>query len=77
MEEMSKTAMETIVDYNQQDDTAHVFTYDPALQKKMDKLCADHPDEVQLSVECNGSKNYTFPKSWLKIPAPRKKKVTA
>ena len=30
MEEMSKTAMETIVDYNQQDDTAHVFTYDPA-----------------------------------------------
>ena len=25
MEEMSKTAMETIVDYNQQDDTAHVF----------------------------------------------------
>lgn len=77
MEEMSKTAMETIVDYNQQDDTAHVFTYDPALQKKMDKLCADHPDEVQLSVECNGSKNYTFPKSWLKITAPRKKKVTA
>ena len=77
MEEMSKTAIETIVDYNQQDDTAHVFTYDPALQKKMDKLCADHPEEVCMTVECNGSKNYTFPKSWLKITAPRKKKVTA
>ena len=77
MEEMSKTAMETIVDYNQQDDTAHVFTYDPALQKKMDKLCADHPDEVCMTVECNGSKNYMFPKSWLKITSPRKKKVTA
>ena len=42
-------------------------------QKKMDKLCADHPEEVCMTVECNGSKNYTFPKSWLKITAPRKK----
>ena len=30
----SKTAMETIVDYNQQDDTAHVFTYDPDVYKR-------------------------------------------
>lgn len=77
MEEMSKSAMKTIADYNQQENAAHVFTYDPALQKKLDKLCADRPDEIRMTVECNGSKNYEFPKSWFKITAPRKKKVSA
>ena len=73
---MSNVAEETIIATSAENNLAHVFTYNPALQKKLDKLCVERPDEVVMTVECNGSKNYTCPKSWIKVNAPRKKKVS-
>lgn len=72
MSNLSGLERETIANYNQQEPNACVFTYDLALQRKLDKLCAERPDEIKMTIECNGSKNYIFPKKWFKITPPRK-----
>ena len=72
MSNLSGLERETIANYNQQESEACVFTYDPVLQRKLDKLCIDRPDEIKMTVECNGSKSYGFPKKWFKITPPRK-----
>lgn len=76
MSNLSALERETIANYNQQETEACVFTYDTVLQRKLDKLCAERPDEIKMTVECNGSKNYVFPKKWFKITPPRKSNMT-
>lgn len=73
---MTRVERETIVAYNQQDEEATVMTHDPSLKRKLDKLCEERPDDIQMTLECKGSKNYIFPKKWIKITPPRKSNLT-
>ena len=61
---------ETIITYNKADNTAHVYTCDSALMRKLDGFCADSQDIVMVK-EDKYSKTYELPKKWVKVSKPR------
>ena len=68
---LSKQEKETIILWNEAESTAEIYTYNPALQVQLTKLCAKYP-EVRMTAE-NGCGGLTFelPKRWLRIVPPR------
>lgn len=73
---LSRYEMETIINYNQEEDTAHIYTYDPVLIRRMDKIVqtlklSQNPSIVIESNERNGGRGYTIPKKWVSVKMPR------
>lgn len=66
---------ETVINYNEEEKTASVFTYNRSLQKKLDSIAAERPDECQVNSSvtegAQRSSSYTIPKSWVKIRPSR------
>ena len=63
---------ETIIIFNEAEQTADISTYNSTLIRKLDGLCSSRPDEVQLTESNNfGGKCYTVPKRWVKVNASR------
>lgn len=62
---------ETIINYNQADAEADVYTYDPALMRRLDKLLADHSEIKKLR-----EGEYLVPKKWVKVAPPRRQNLT-
>ncbi len=71
MAHLTKYEQETIFNYNQEEKTASCFTHDPALIRKLDRLC-EKDKAITVTREGDGWREYTFPKSWLKVRPPRK-----
>lgn len=67
---MEKYERETIINYNEEEKFADVYTYNVALQNRLDKFCAQS-DECKLLSEGDGVKTYKLPKKWIKIQMPR------
>jgi hypothetical protein len=60
--------METIINYNQEDDTASVYTYDQKLKDKLMELSARFPDKFkQLQKSRTGPASYLVPKNCVTI----------
>lgn len=70
MAQLTKYEQETIFNYNQEEKTASCYTCDAALIRKLDRLCENN-EAITVSREGDGWKEYTFPKSWLKVRPPR------
>ena len=66
---LSTVEQETIINYNNAEKEATIFTYDKALNRKLDELCSTHK-EISLLREENGAREYKLPKKWLKVRAP-------
>lgn len=68
---MSRTRLEqeTIINYNQAEDMASVYTFDPALIRKMDKLLNSHGAASVLR-KGEGWAEYLVPKKWIRVQAP-------
>lgn len=66
---------ETIICFNELDSTAEVFTYNPALIRKLDALTDARSDEVTCtraeSINGVGLRQYIVPKKWVKVNASR------
>ncbi len=72
---LSKYEKETVINFNEEEESANVYTYNKALIKKLDKLCGNSAAEVIR--QCStGSKTYNIPKNWVKIAPPKKIKVS-
>ena len=67
---LTKYEQETIINYNQEEGTAHCFTRDKALIHKLDDLCLKSTSIIVVR-EGDGYKEYTFPKKWVKVKMPR------
>jgi hypothetical protein len=67
---LTKLEQETIILYNQEEDTCSCYTYDPKLMKQLDKLCAKSSDAT-LKNDTYGSRTYIFPKAWIKVQIPK------
>lgn len=69
---LSKQEKETIILWNEAESRAEIYTYNPALQVQLTKLCARYPGMVRMTAE-NGCGGLTFelPKRWLRIVPPR------
>lgn len=63
---------ETIINFNEAERTASVFTYNPALKTRLWSLCRDYPAQVRETAD-NGRGGLTFelPKKWVKLSPPR------
>lgn len=55
---------ETIINYNEAESEANIYTASPAMKKRLEKLGEVH--------ETNGGWEINVPKSWIKIAPPRK-----
>lgn len=64
---------ETLISYNQKEPTATVFTYHPALIRKLDRLCADFDGyHCKRRGETEGAEyaEYEVPKKYVSIRKP-------
>ena len=62
---------ETVINYNQGEAEATIFTYDKALIRKLEGLRKKNPAVVLLRVDETGAKEYRIQKRWIKIVPPR------
>ena len=74
---------ETIILFNEEDDTASVYTHNPKLIRKLKKLSAKYPDKIYEvksgNITGNGSVNYIVPKACVSVREPfsEKRRKTA
>lgn len=66
---------ETIINFNEEEKTAAVYTYNKAIIKMLDKLSLDYPNMFKLiRIDKYGkhiSKSYEIPKKYVKIKKPK------
>lgn len=66
----SRLEQETIINYNQEEEFAYCYTFDPKLIRKLDDLCSKSSC-IQLEKQGEGWREYKFPKKWVKVNFPR------
>jgi len=71
--QLSRLEQETIINYNMEEKTANIYTHDPALIRRLEKLCAERPDECKPGYNQNEprGKSYDVPKGWIKVSPKR------
>lgn len=66
---------ETIINFNDAEKTASIYTCSQSLIRKLDILCEKYPDQYKLDTMDSVSKTYTcFNKKLIAIRAPVKRK---
>ena len=67
---LTKYEQETIINYNNEEKTASIFTYDKSLIRKLDKRLAEMSD-MELIRRGEDFAEYSLPKKWIKVAFPR------
>ena len=69
---LSRYEQETIVNFNESDSAATVYTYNGAFKKKLRLLSEQFPSDAKfIREDQHGGVTYSIPKRWIKIRAPR------
>lgn len=69
---LSPIEKETIILFNEGEQTAECYTHNSKLIKQLAKLCEERSDEVALSSKnASGGCTFTLPKQWVKIRPKR------
>lgn len=73
MPHLTKYEQETIINFNEAEATASVYTYNQALQRKLKRLAQERPQECVLDKARNysGELVCTIPKRWVRITPTR------
>ena len=75
MSNLSNYERETIINYNNEDDTATVYTHHKALINKLNKLVGSN-DNISVVRQDEESATYIVPKKWIKVQPPRQMNYT-
>ena len=67
---LTKYEQETIINYNNEEKTASIFTYDKSLIRKLDKRL-DEMSDMKLIRRGEDFAEYSLPKKWIKVAFPR------
>lgn len=77
---MQKIEKETIIDYNDAEKTAHVYTCNYYLARKIETYALDYPDKVRIIHPwvsfLHEAIDAEVPKSWFHITPPIKREMT-
>ena len=75
---ISRYEQETIINFNEEEKTATVYTMNGRLTRKLIKLAEERPNECKFKfAEADGKAvTYIVPKRWIKINAPTKREYT-
>jgi hypothetical protein len=63
---------ETIINFNDEEEIANLYTCNRSMMTKMDKLCKSNPNIFQLDEYDDNSKTYLLPKKLVSIHKPKK-----
>lgn len=67
---MTRLEVATIIDFNEAEAEANVYTHNAALCRKLEALADQRPEEVKRGrVFKNGGREYVIPKRWVKVNA--------
>ena len=70
---LTKIERETIINFNEAERTASVYTHNEALKERLLALCRTRPEQVrQTDANRWGGLTFELPKKWLKVSPPRK-----
>ena len=63
---------ETVINFNEAEHTASIYTHNEALKRQLLELCQSHPEQVrQVTANAWGGLTFELPKKWLKVSPPR------
>lgn len=70
---LTRYEMETIITFNEEEDTASVYTHNKALRRKLEKLAQDRPEECRWGRTSREGQavNCVIPKTWVRITPTR------
>lgn len=68
---LTRYEQETIINFNAGEQTATLYTRDPAIMRKVDALVIEYPDTYKCIGETDIDKTYVMPKSYVKYRKPR------
>lgn len=69
---MNLLERETVITFNEQEQFAEVFTYNPRMKRELAALAISRPNETKkIKTNGVGGETYTVPKKWVKIRANR------
>jgi len=68
---LTRYEQETIINFNAGDQTATLYTRDPAIMRKIDALVTEYPDIFKCVGETDIDKTYEMPKSRISYRKPR------
>ena len=64
---------ETVINFNEAERMASVYTHNETLKHQLLELCQTHPAQVrQTAANAWGGLTFELPKKWLKVSPPRK-----
>ena len=69
---LTRYEQETIINFNAGDQTATLYTRDPAVMRKVDALVIEYPDTYKCIGETDIDKTYKMPKSFVSYRKPRR-----
>lgn len=71
--ELTRYEQETIINYNEEERTASIYTHNRALRRKLDRLALERPGDCRPgSMTHEGqAAEYIVPKAWLKVTPKR------
>ena len=61
---------ETIINFNEEEKTASVYTYNKDLRNKLNKLVGVNPD-IHVIRSSDEMSEFEVPKSWIKVSPPK------
>lgn len=67
---LTRYEQETIINYNNEEKLASIFTYDKSLIRKLDKRLTELSD-IKLIRRGECFAEYSLPKKWIKVSFPR------
>ena len=76
MNQLTRLEQETIVNANAEEKMAEVYTADPVMIRKLDKMVEKYPNQYKVIKEDDVSKTYQFPKKLIRFGAPITKVYT-
>lgn len=69
---MTRLEQETIINFNEAEPTATIYTHNGALTRKLETLADQRPTEAKRGrAFSDGGREYIVPKRWVKVNASR------
>ena len=69
---ITRYEQETIINFNAGEQTATLYTRDPAVMRKIDALVIEYPEHYRLIDETDIDKTYEMPKYFVSYRKPRR-----
>lgn len=67
---LSRYEQETIINFNEEEDTASVYTHNNKLREKLLRLSKKHPEKISVEQKGRDAATFTVPKSCVSVREP-------